>query len=197
MINIGSGHAASALSQMLMCRMEVNMPHFYLSPVKKVPALLEDCDLPVVCVKMCMVGDVRGEIFFVIPEREKAQITRMDEKALLGTKRRGSVDISVLEEIGNVMAWAYLTAIHDFCGLNIYHSVPVTATDNFQSLIDESLANMSLRADTLVVIENEFAIVIEGEVVSTGRKIRTFFIVLPFPESTGTLVDSVRNAIQG
>ena len=195
MINIGSGHAASALSQMIGCRMEVDIPKIYLTLSKKVPAILGDHGLPVVCVKMDMVGDVRGEIFFVLPEREKAEITRLAEKANLVTARRGAADISILEEIGNVMAGTYLTAIHDFCGLNIYHSVPVTATDTFQSLIDELLADMSRRADTIMVIENEFVLVIESGVASAGRQVRTFFIVFPFPEFTRVMIDSIKDAM--
>lgn len=195
MINIGSGHAASALSQMIGCRMEVAIPKIYLTPAKKVPAILGGRDVQVVCVKMDMIGDVRGEIFFVIPEKEKADITRMAGKANLVPSKRGAADISILEEIGNVMAGTYLTAIHDFCGLNIYHSVPATATDAFQSLIDELLADMSRRADTLVVIENEFVLVIESGLASTGRQVRTFFIVFPFPEFTKVMVDSIKNAM--
>lgn len=195
MINIGSGHAATALSQMLMCRIEVNIPKLYLTPAKKVPAILGDRGLPVACVKMGMVGDVRGEIFFVVPEKEKAQITRMAEKANAVPARKGAADISALEEIGNVMAGAYLRAIHDFCGLNIYHSVPLTATDAFQSLLDELLADMSRRAGTLVVIENEFAIVLESDVASAGRQIRALFIVFPYPESTMTMLESIKNAM--
>lgn len=195
MINIGSGHAATALSQMLACRMEVDIPNIHLLPAKKVSEVFGRRDLPSVCVKMGMVGDVRGEIFFVIPEAEKARIARMAEKAALGSARKESFDVSVIEEIGNIMAGAYMRAIHDFCGLNIYHTVPATAVGPFQALIDELLADMSRRSYTLVVIENEFAIVVESDMAAGASVVRSLFIVFPSPESTRALVDSVKNAM--
>lgn len=194
MVNIGSGHAASALSQMLRQRIVVNMPKLYLSPARRVPSILGDRSLPIVGVKMNLVGDVRGEAFFVIPESDKARIIGMAEKAALGHARMGAPDVSVLEEMANIIAGAYLTAIHDFCKLNIYHSVPVAATDAFQALIDELLADASRQAAALVVIQNEFAIVVESEIASADRLIRTYFIVLPAPESSRALADSIRNA---
>jgi len=197
MMNIGAGNAATALSQMLDCRMDVKISKVYLTLAKKAPAILGDRDLTVVCVKMGMVGDVRGEIFFVVPETEKALITRLAEKANLGLVRKGSSDNSVLEEVGNVIAGAYLSAIHDFCKLNIYHSVPVTAVDAFQSLIDELLADMSRRAEILLVIENEFALMIESEIITGARQVRTLFVIFPAPESIDTMVDSIKNAMTG
>lgn len=195
MINIGSGHAASALSQMLQCHIELKMPRLYMVPAKKVPAVLDVGDFPVVCVKMDLVGDIRGEVFFIVPEREKTRITSMAEKANLGTSRKGAPDISVLEETGNIMAGAYLTAIHDFCKLNIYHSVPVAVTDTFQATIDELVADMGRHSDAIFVVESEFAIVVESAVTSDERDVRTFFIVFPSPESVKTLVDSIKNAM--
>lgn len=195
MMNIGAGCAATALSQMLKCRLNVKTPKVYLTPAKKAPSVLGYRDLPVVCVKMGMVGDIRGEILFVVPESEKALITRLAENANMGAASRGPADNSVLEEVGNIVAGVYLTAIHDFCKLNIYHSVPATAIDAFQSLIDELLSDMSRRADNLLLIENEFALAIETAIAADARQVRTFLIICPAPESTDNMLASIKNAM--
>ncbi len=166
-----------------------------LTPARKTPSVLGYRDLPVVCVKMGMVGDIRGEIFFVIPEGDKALITGLAEKANLGAARRGASDSSVIEEVGNVVAGVYLTSIHDFCRLNIYHSVPAIATDTFQSLIDELLSDMSRRTDNLLLIKNEFALTIETAIAADAKQVRAFLIICPAPESTGDMVASIKNAM--
>lgn len=194
MMNIGAGNAAMALSQMLGCRMDVDIPRVHQLSAKEVPSVVGAHDLPVVCVKMSMIGDCTGEIFFVVPENAKAELARLAEKALLGAASERAAEISALEEIGNIMAGTYLAAIHDFCKLNIYHSVPVASIDFFQSLIDELLAGFSLRSDRFIVIEHELAIVIESEVAADERWIRVFFILFPSVDSARTLVESLRNA---
>ncbi|MBI1912660.1 MAG: chemotaxis protein CheC [Deltaproteobacteria bacterium] len=195
MMNIGAGNAATALSQMLGCRMKLDIPRVHQLPAKRVSSVVGVNGLPVVCVKMSMVGDCKGEIFFVVPENARTELARMAERALLGDALRGTADTSTLEEIGNIMAGSYLTAIHDFCKLNLYHSVPVAVIDVFQSIIDELLASFNLRADSFIVIENEFAIVIESEVAAEERQTRVFFILFPSVESAKSLVESFKNAM--
>lgn len=195
MMNIGGGNAVTALSQMLGAGTEVKTSAVYSLPPKKVPASLGDPTLPVACVKMDLVGDVRGNIFFIVSDKEKVELVHMAEKALLGHIRPGPLDTSALEEIGNVMAGVYLTAIHDFCKLNIYHTVPALAIDMMQSLLDEALASMGRQAENIIVIEHEFVILAEGEIVTGGKRIRSFVLLLPSLESVKTLVDSVKNAM--
>lgn len=193
-MNIGVGNAVTALSQILQRPVEVRIPAVYALPPRKIPSLIGDAERPVVCVKMGMVGDVTGEIFFIVREEEKAVLAHLAEKALLGKARKGTVDISVLEEIGNIMAGVYLTAVHDFCKLNIYHSVPATATDMFQSILDELVVNMGGESESFIVIENEFAIVIESEIASIGKQIKAFLLMIPSVASVKTLVESVKQA---
>lgn len=93
------------------------------------------------------------------------------------------------------MTGVYLTAIHDFCKLNIYHSVPAVSTDMFQSLLDELLANMSRGAEKVIVIENVFAIIVESEVAVAGEEIRAFLLMVPSVGSVKALVASIKAAM--
>lgn len=195
MTNIGSGHAASALSQLLLCRIDIRIPRLYVAAAKDVTAVLNAGGSRVACVQMDLLGDVRGHVFVVIPESEKVPITRIAEKANLGAARKGLIDISVLEEVANIITGAYLTAIHDFCKLNIYHSVPATVTDVLQAAIDETLAEMSRRSGIILVIESELDVLGEGEFVSVRGRVRTFHFVFLLSESLGALVDSMRSAL--
>lgn len=195
MMNIGGGNAATALSQMLGAGTDMKTTAVYSLLPKKVADSIGDPELPVACVKMNLLGDVSGYIFFIVSEMEKAELVHMAEKTFLGRIRPGPLDTSALEEIGNVIAGVYLTAIHDFCKLNIYHTVPVLAIDMIQSLLDEALSELGRQCESVIVVEHEFVISIEGEIIANEKHIRSFVLMLPTLESIKTLIDSIKDAV--
>ena len=193
MMNMGAGNAATALSQMLECEVDVKIPAVYVVPPPKVLSILDDPSLPVTCVRMGMVGDVAGDMFFMVPDEQKTNLIRLMERGTPGPKKKGpDVDLSALAEIGNILAGVYLTAIHDLCKLDIYHTVPTLAMDMIQSLLDESLITLGSQAQTMILVENEFIV--------EEKHIRTFLLMIPSAESVKTLVDSIgeaRKAMRG
>lgn len=140
MMNIGAGNAAAALEQILQQRVEVLLPEVKILPAMKAISGIGNPSLQVACAKMDMVGDVRGAPFYMIDNQDKDQISLLAEHAAGMKKKHGGHDLSVIEEIGNILAGVYLTAIHDLCKLHIYHTVPVLAIDMLQAVLDESIA---------------------------------------------------------
>ena len=194
MMNIGAGNAATALGQMLGCEVNMIVPKLHLlSAAKLPPKTFGDPSLPVFCVRMAMIGDAFGHLFFIVPNAQKERLTYLVEQAVPGSTliRSGNLqsaelDLSVLTEVGNILVGVYLTAIHDFCKLNIYHSVPTLAIDMIQSLLDESLATISHKVQTALLVENLIYVGAEG--------ITTFLLMVPSEESVNTLVDSIAQA---
>jgi chemotaxis protein CheC len=187
MMNIGAGNAGTAFTQMLQRQVEVRIPALHILPIAKVPSILGDPSLLVLCARMGIVGDTRGELFFIVPDEHKKTLAHLVEGAAPGSKKNiPDVDLSVLTEVGNIIAGVYLTAIHDFCGLNIYHSVPTVSIDMIQSLLDESLAMLSSQVSAILLVENEFAI--------AEKRIRTFLLVVPTMVSVKILIDSIEQA---
>ena len=187
MMNIGAGNTATALSQMLKSEVNVIIPAVHVLLVSQAPSVLGDPSLPVTCVRMGMVGDVAGNLFFIVPEEHKVKLTHLVQRATPGPKNRGTdIDLSVLTEVGNIVAGVYLTAVHDFCKLNIYHTVPAVAIDMIQSLLDEALVRLSRQVQTAIMVENEF--IVEKE------RIRAFLVVIPSMESIKILVNSIGQA---
>lgn len=184
MMNIAAGNAATALSQILNCEVDVKMPEVFVLPVSKVSSIFKDPSTPVLCVKTEMVGDVTGTMFFIVPNEQKKNLLKLLKQSLTGGLRKSlPVDSTAIEEIGNIIAGVFLTAIHDFSRLNIYHTVPVLAIDMVQSLLDEAIISHSSKINEIVVIENEF-IIKEGNV-------RTILFVIPLVESIEVLFGSI------
>lgn len=193
MMNVGAGNAATALTKMLQCKIDVKIPGVHAFAVSQVPSLLTDPSQPVACVSMSMVGEVTGGLFFIVPDDQKTALIRLAERAtgMQNSKPRVHIpksdDLSVLTEIGSILAGVYLTAIHDFCKLNICHTVPRIGIDMIQSLLDESLATISREVEEIIIVVNNFIPVEED-------RINSFLLVIPSPQSVKTLVDSIEDA---
>ncbi|MDA2913212.1 chemotaxis protein CheC [Acidobacteriia bacterium AH_259_A11_L15] len=187
MMSIGAGNAATALRQLLQCEVNLSIPKLTISPAPQLPALLGDASLAVSCVKMDMVGDVRGEILFLVPDVQKENLIHLVERAMPGPKKsKLETDVSVLVEIGNILAGVYLTAIHDFCKLNIYHTVPTLAIDMLQSLMDEPLAALSRESQVVLLVETDFML--------KEAPIKIFFLLLASESDFKKLGDSIERA---
>lgn len=188
MINIGAGSAVGAFSQMLMCTVAVKVPEIYFFPSSDIPSFLKEPAQSFAAVRMAMIGDVRGRLFLLIKDEQKCRLIELLEMAMPGGGGKGGVvaDISAIEEMGNILAGVFLVTIHDFCRLNIYHTVPDLKTDMIQSLIDESVANAIGGSLQIIMIETEFVV--------TKENIGVYFLIIPSKESTQTLVNSIDNA---
>jgi len=194
--NIGAGNAAAALSQVLQCQVDLVIPRVFIIAETKELSTLDNPSLPVVCTRMGMVGDVSGGLFLIVPEEQKNDLIRLAEQAMMGTgqswragltsQESDDLKLSVIAEISNIVAGVYLMAVHDFCKLNIYHTVPTVATDMVQALLDESLVKLSRQVQHIIVIENEFMV--------EEKLIKTFLVMIPSVESVDILVNSIGQA---
>ena len=190
MMNIGAGNAATALYQLLQCPVELIIPKVHILPVVQVSSILDNPASLVACVRMGMVGNIGGAMFFIVPEESSKKLESIAEKAQMGIRKfpgqKQEEDLSALVEIGNILAGVYLTAIHDFCGLNIYHTIPVLAIDMIQPLLDEALIKTSFQIQTVIAIENELIV--------EEHHIRTLLLLIPSTESIKPMIDALGQA---
>lgn len=138
MMNIGAGNAATALSQFLHCNVEMSLPVVYVLSADKALSVFEDPAKPAACVQMHMLGEIRGEVLFVMSLEHQKKLLRFLKTTLPKELiRMAKLDITLLEEIANIVTGVFLTALHDFSRVNICHTVPVMALDMIRSLVDE------------------------------------------------------------
>jgi chemotaxis protein CheC len=187
LLNIGGGNASTALSHLLQSEVAMKMPRVEIMPVARAVAALGGPSMPF-CVGMKMVGDLTGCLFFLVADDQKAKLADLGERAMLGPARENPDPERVLAtvaEVGNILAGVYLTAIHDFCKLNVCHSVPLAGVDMMQSLLDESLARGG-EDQPIILVSNEFVI--------GADRLETFFLIFPARASLAALVGSMGEA---
>ena len=75
--NIGAGHAATALSQMIGETIMISVPTVSFTPLEDVPSQLADPDEPVAAVLLHMLGDLTGRTLLVFPRRTAARLAQI------------------------------------------------------------------------------------------------------------------------
>jgi chemotaxis protein CheC len=186
MMNIGAGNAVTALEQILQDRFEMRLPSIHVIEPHMAASVIGDPAGLVTCVKMNLVGDIKGEMFFFVPPEMNEHIGDLAKSSIgmAGEKSKGP-DASIVLEIGNILTGVYLTAIHDFSHMNIYHTVPVIATDMAQALWDETLAVLSEESGLLIVIVNPFVSAERAETINT------YLVMVPEVDSLKILINSI------
>ena len=214
MMSIGSGWAATALTQLLQTNVEAVIPTVKVGqPFQCLPSPIHDPDVSVTAVRMHMLGDCTGDMFFILRDRDVDLLVRQmllvnaDWLVLHGkssgaalesagqTWGRSEMATSIISEMGNILAGVYLRAIYDFCNLSIEHTTPMSANDMIQSLLDESLALANRESASSILVESEFGIEVSSELVlGGGGDIIVYLLLIPSAESTKVLVESIVEA---
>ncbi|MCY0875291.1 MAG: chemotaxis protein CheC [Firmicutes bacterium] len=137
--NIGTAHAASALSEMLRQPVSIQVPRVDLVPFDDMAELIGDPEQVVVGVYLTLSGDFTGSLFFVqTPQAAKSLIAEVLPDAL-ATTRLSDMEISALAEMGNIMAANYLSSLMTFTGLQLSADVPMVAVDMAQAVLSVGL----------------------------------------------------------
>lgn len=176
--NIGMGHAATALSQLIGERVRLRVPQVSVTDIAQVPELLGGSERVVVGVTLQVLGDARGNILLIFPEISASQLLARllgrEETALAIDEITGST----LKEVGNILASAYLNALGSLLHLTLIPSIPLLAHDMAGAVVDHVLIELSMAGDLALMVDTEF----QGE-SPNQEAIKGHFFLLPDPQS--------------
>ncbi len=189
-INIGSGNAAVALQQLLGTKVIMEIPDVRIIKPSELSSFISSLAKPVLGVKMSIVGDIKGDFYFISPDKDKKALMALADKAAPGYGiRKPESDLSLIEEISNIIAGVFTFAVHDFCGLNIFHTVPEARNDLLASLLDESISARARGNTEFIMIENMFYVDSKIE-----HKINVSLILILALDSIDLLTGSIKKA---
>lgn len=184
--NIGMGHAATALSQMIGQTVRLRVPRVTITEISQVPDLLGGAEQLMVGITMQILGDARGSIMLLFP-RPNAHHLLCN---LLGHRDRrkslGEEEISALKEVGNILASAYLSALGNVLGKVLIPSVPMLADDMAGAVVDSVLIELSRSGDLAMMIETDFSGEHNREALIKGH-----FFLIPDPATLEIFVSLV------
>ena len=129
--NIGAGHAASALSEIMTnCRVMISVPDVKAVRSDALLELFENPDTVIVAAWMRILGDLPGRTALVMPgESAKLLCDFMIGRAPGTTTELEELERSTLAEAGNILGSAYLNALSDLLDMMLLPSVPTLVID--------------------------------------------------------------------
>jgi chemotaxis protein CheC len=191
--NIGAGHAATALSQMIGETIMISVPMINIARLEEVPPQVAGPDEPVAAVLMHMLGDLTGRTLLVFPRRTAHRLAslllrRPSDGADLDSRDFSEMDQSAIKEAGNILSSAYMTALSDFMGMMLLPSPPSLAVDMSDAVLTTAYLQFGTDRDLVFCVESEFLM------DDTAEKLRGFFLLLPDPASLQAILKAIRVA---
>jgi chemotaxis protein CheC len=180
--NIGAGHAATALSQLLDRKILLHVPSVKVIPISEVPDVVGGPERLVVGLFFRIFGQAKGNILILFPkESALALVADLLNREPSGSPILQDMESSALKEVGNILAASYLNAISQMLKMVLIPSVPGLAYDMAGAVLDYILIELSQEGETALLIETEF--------VSESR-IKGHFFLLPDPESLRLILNA-------
>lgn len=138
--NIGSGHAATSLSNLLQTRISMEVPEVLLVPLEKITEFLGGVDSACVALYLKIEGEVSGKAVFILSVPGAEEIAR----TLLCTSQSpdlfsDEIAQSALKEVGNILVSSFVIAITQFSGVKLVPSIPAIAIDMTGAILDAVL----------------------------------------------------------
>ncbi|MDW7675582.1 MAG: chemotaxis protein CheC [Bacillota bacterium] len=177
--NVGAGNAATALSQLLQKKIDMEVPRVKVMPTTDIPDAVGGSELLVAGVYLRVESTAPSNILFVLPIENAQKLVN----ALMGKEEHEDIDEmghSALMEIGNILAGSYLNSLSMFTSLAFAPSVPALAIDMSGAILTSVIFNLGEVADYTMVIETKF---MEDEADVSG-----YFFLLPEPDSLQTIL---------
>jgi len=181
--NIGSGHAATALSTLLQRRIDMSVPKVWAVPFEEVSSIVGQLDTPQAVIYVKVEGEASGKAVFFFPLKSAEIVVQ----ALFGTNApmdlyMGEMEQSALKEVGNILVSSFLVALTQFSGIPLQPSVPALAVDMIGASLDAIFLEEGVLDDTVLFIDTRI----------TGiPKIEGQFIFLPDDGSLKKLLEAM------
>jgi len=188
--NIGAGHAATALSQMIGGTIMISVPTINVARLEDVPPQVSAPEEPVAAVLMHMMGDLTGRTLLVFP---KPTAVRLAELLLRRGDTNGPSEFdemqqSAIKEAGNILSSAYMNALSDFMGMMLLPSPPSLAVDMSAAVLTTAYLQFGSDRDYVFCVESEFTM------TDIDERLRGYFLLLPDPASLQAILKAVRVA---
>ena len=187
--NIGAGHAATALSQMIGGTIMISVPRINITTIEDVPSQVSGPEEPVAAVLMHMMGDLTGRTLLVFPKNTAMRMSELMLRRPEGSSRDlGELEQSAIKEAGNILSGQYMNALSEFMGMMLLPSPPSLAVDMSAAVLTTTYLQWAPERDHIFCVESEFLL------VDTSERLRGFFLLLPDPASLQAILRAIRVA---
>lgn len=155
--NIGAGNAATALAQMLQTKVDMTVPKVELLDIEKISSILGGEELIVAGIYLTLDGDVQGSVMFLLNQESAHKLVNQ----LMGCTVNldadfTEIELSALQEIGNIISGAYLASLSTLTNLKINQSIPYLCIDMAGAILDVPAVEFGTQGDKALFIQTKF-----------------------------------------
>jgi len=188
--SVGSGNAATALSQMVQRSVTLKLPTTKIIPVEKFPEQFPDPNVVVVGTYMEIFGEYSGEIVLFFPRKDAVMLGGLLRgKELTEADLITEMEESMFREIANIVCSAYINALSKMCDAEILPSVPHFSCDMLSAVIDFVLVKLCQKVDNALYVNASFSV--------DGKDVNGSMLVIFEEESLKKIIEVLRKKQNG
>ncbi len=182
--SIGAGNAATALSSVLGMKVKMNVPSVSIYDYEDAINLLGGPETIAVGILVRLTGDVEGLMLFI----QRLELVNITLKQLMGKEVEGyeelnDLDVSALNEIGNIITGSYINSIAKLTGLTIQISVPALTVNMIGGILSVPMVEYGYEADKIMIINGSFFV--------DEKEITSDLILVPDVKSLNILLEKL------
>lgn len=182
--NIGSGNAATSLSEMLARSIDIKVPVIRVLDYAEVVEALGGPESMIVGLMLSLTGDVNGMIMFLMHQ----EFAHMTLNSLLGENIESFDEIdemgySAMQEVANIMAASYVNAISAMTNLMINITTPEICIDMLGAVLSVPAIHYANISDKIIFIEDEFD--------SAGESTPSHILMIPDVDSLQKIMSNL------
>lgn len=184
--NIGAGNATTALSQMVNSKIDMKVPKVELLEFKELSDIVGGAESLVVGILLTLEGDVDGMMMFMMDKwsaRHIVDLLMSRDTNESDLEEFSEMDLSALQEIGNIIAGAYLSSLSQLTNMTIASSVPYLSIDMAGAILSVPAIEFGKVSDKALLIQSQFG---EDE-----KKVNGYFILIPSMNSYEKIMSSL------
>ncbi len=182
--NIGAGNAVTSLAKMLNRKVEMSVPVINLLDFKDIADFVGGAEKLVIGILVNISGDINGIMMFIV----KQECAHPLIDILMGTSNRNTDDftemeLSALNEIGNILASSYLGSLASLINKKIVPSIPYLSRDMANAVLSVPAIEFGKVADKVLFIESVFE--------AGAENVSGYFILVPDMASFQLILSSL------
>ena len=154
--SIGAGHAATALSEILQQKIDIDVPKIHNVELHLVPRFFGFQDMPTEAVYMQLREKYGCNILLGFELTEAKKIAAMMSCAASIEELSSDMETSAIRELANILIGAFLTAISDFIQVGLLPTTPQSGIDSFDAILDYFLIKQSFISKSSLIFETRF-----------------------------------------
>jgi chemotaxis protein CheC len=187
--NIGTGNAATALSKLLSCLIDMDVPKADLVSIYSLSEYYGDPESMVAAVFVRSLGEFGCSLIFIQDEEDSQLMVDLLLKQQFGDyvpkELPQEMADSALSEVGNIILSSFLNSINMLIGTQHQVSVPGVAHDMLVSVLDVVASIFGQMGDMAVLVNTELRV---GGADNEGKNISGNIVMLPDPDALELLL---------